>query len=186
MPRAPVGKRAQLQPALCDQLRLVAGDSLRVSRVPGVPADMVELAHGVVARFAEEVDFVERPRGVGLRQRGGGAAHHHHVAEPDLARVKTIGRVRHVADVIADCDAVSDGRSGHVTCDPEAVDRSGEALQAVLVGLRKVRRDSRPLVFLEVDLVTPLTEPFELAFRLQLKGLNHERNNTKRMFVRQE
>ena len=128
------GVGAQPEAAVLDQVGLGRRITLGIGGMPGMAAEVVELAHGVLERCIEEPPLVEGRRGCRAEERVGRPGHDDEVTKADVAIGQRVDALRQLGDVLANRHQVSGCRTGHVAVDADPIDRGGGAVIQVVVG----------------------------------------------------
>src|SRR3984893_11580983 len=100
----------------------------------GFAADVVELAHAVLACLIREHGLVEGAGGIGSSQQVSGSRHQREVTEADLARLHRPKALWERMQMLTDRDPIGGGRTGHVAIDTNPVDGGGGTLALELIG----------------------------------------------------
>src|SRR5260370_35880011 len=111
---------AQLEPALLDLFGLLGGISLGIRRVPGVVADVEELAGRALFGLLDQDVLVKA-----LLERLGGTSHRREMRKTDLAVDHGLVTLRQLLEHLADRDRIGGRACIHVAVEAHPVDRAG-------------------------------------------------------------
>src|SRR6266542_2373365 len=134
--------------------------------MPVVPADVVELAGGVLLRLLDQRRLVET-----LTDRIRGPGNGRQVGKADPARLEGDEAGRELGHALSNCHSIRSPVAGHVAVEADPVDGTDRARLVVVVGGGKAGRHAREEELELVDLVTQLRQPIgELLAALLAPG----------------
>src|SRR5260221_7695641 len=172
---------AQLEPALLDLFGLLGGISLGIGRVPGVVADVEELAGRALFGLLDQDSLVKA-----LPERVGGTSHRREMRKADLAVEHGLVTLRQLLEHLADRDRIGGRACVHVAVEAHPVDRADRAVLVPSVRRGKLSRLAGESNFQQIDhppaLKQPLTQQVIGTRRVDVLRREHRNQTTKHPF----